>query len=83
MAILYKIGTDGSFTAGDTTTGFTSYAYPSSHHATRAIRYPDRCEWIASMMTARELRHGSPHEAEYDARNWKRLGWLPTTLTAA
>ena len=67
MAIVYKLDEHGGFTAGDTETRVTSYAYPTSTYATQARRAP---EMVANEMVRMETRHGFAHEIEYDARHW-------------
>ena len=65
---------DGGFVAGDTVTKRTSYAYPTSIHATTAKRHP--------IETAREMMaqangdqlYNSKVCVEYHERNWQALG---------
>lgn len=45
----YKFDKDGGFFAFEPATGYAAYAYPSSHHATKARRNPER---IAAEMVA-------------------------------
>lgn len=71
MAIINKLLPDGGFVCGDDVSGKTSYAYPTSTHATLAKRVPFR---VADAMLANETRYGMAHEADYDARNWQLLG---------
>jgi hypothetical protein len=77
--VVYEFGQDGSFVAGDTETGLTCYAYPTSPSATEAKRKGAALR-IAKRMVAGELtwmrEDGAPAAAlcrEYDARNWARL----------
>ena len=65
---------DGGFVAGDPATGRTSYAYPTSTHATLAKRMP---AFVAETMVAGANRfQGCPSDivAAYDARNWLAMG---------
>lgn len=71
--ILYAIDQFGGFTAGDTESGYTSYAYPSSEHAQDAKHDP---EDAAMEMIASELNWTRPEylsEITYDILNWKRI----------
>jgi len=68
--IKFNLDTDGGFTCGDTATGLTCYAYPSSTYATQAKRKPFS---TAVEMLHAERRYGLPHEAAYDARQWVKL----------
>lgn len=70
MAIVYLLDADGGFTAGDTETRITVYAYPTSLYATVAKR---KAAAVAEQMIGAEHRFGFDHEMQYDARNWKRL----------
>jgi hypothetical protein len=73
MAIVHHLDAQGGFTVGDTDTGRTRYAYPTSAHAKWAARNPDR---EAAMMIASANRYAGPNAretADYDARNWLRL----------
>jgi hypothetical protein len=74
MPIQYKLLTDGGFVVGDTETGITAYAYPSSEHATKARKNPSG---IASEMIKRENEiafcHMSNIGLDHDARNWGLL----------
>jgi hypothetical protein len=69
MAIQFKLLADGGFVAGDTETGRTSYAYPTSPHATMARTMPER---IAAEMIASANRV-SGDTADYDARMWAKM----------
>lgn len=69
MNVVFKMLDDGGFVAGDRDSGMTSYAYPSSPHATVAKQYAKlvaedmlRSEW----MQARNI----PFVKEYDRKNW-------------
>jgi hypothetical protein len=73
MTIMYKILPDGSFVAGDSESGLTSYAYPSSEYATKARRNPTE---VASAMIKSEgvlSRTYSEYAKEYDRKNWETL----------
>ena len=77
MIILYKVCEDGAFVAGDTESGLTSYAHPTSTHADdarRNARKPAYLERLARDMLKAE-RHAATR-AEYDARNTERLDIL-------
>lgn len=67
MAILSKMDRDGGFTVGDTNTGMTGYAYPTSTHAVAARRKPER---VRDEMARRMSSAPWP---EYHQRNWTRL----------
>lgn len=76
MAIIHKFDQSGGFAAGDTDTGLTSFAYPSSTHATDAKRNADK---VAAEMMANEkpldffpvyLREG------FAAQHARMLAWL-------
>lgn len=73
--IFWHMDDHGGFTAGDTETGLTSYAYPSSPNAGEARRNPAS---VARRMLAVEpgLWRTTTSAAEYDCRNWARLGVL-------
>ena len=72
--IVHRLLPDGGFVAGDTDTGETSYAYPTSESATRAKRH---AELIAAEMVKRANAAASwipLHIAQpYNARNWATL----------
>jgi hypothetical protein len=70
--IVYKMLADGAFVAGDTETGRTCYAYPTSSHATLARKMPER---IAADMVASANRDNSPKHIRdhYDARNFASI----------
>jgi len=70
MAQVFKLLLDGGFVCGDTESRVTSYAYPTSEHAVLAKR--DAAKVAATMLGA-ERRYGMPHEADYDARMWRKL----------
>lgn len=70
MAIVYMLDQQGGFTCGDTATGNTNYAYPSSPHAEAAKRHPDL---IANRMVREANDVGHWMKDEYQARNWARL----------
>lgn len=71
--IVFKMLDDGAFVAGDTETQRTSYAYPTSPHATEAKRKPID---VAHEMMKNEncsTRDRSAPIFLYDQRNWARL----------
>jgi hypothetical protein len=68
--IVHKLLPDGGFVCGDTETRITSYAYPTSTHATSAKRNPTK---VAAEMMANQVRYGLPHEVAYDELMWGRL----------
>lgn len=73
--IYYHLGADGSFVAGDSVTRVTSYAFPTSTHATKARRSPAS---VAKEMLDQENEFSSramigDHVQQYDERNWTRL----------
>jgi len=73
MTIKYAFTQDGGFIAADTNSGLTSYAYPTSTHATKAMRDPQA---IADKMMAEQSWRTSeshPNLADYDARNLANL----------
>ena len=68
--IEYLLDAQGGFTCGDTETGLTSYAYPTSTHATLARRVPER---IAAEMVKAAKRFAHLSRADYDTRNWQKI----------
>ncbi|NUB25743.1 hypothetical protein [Azospirillum brasilense] len=73
MAILFMRTPEGGFLAGDTETGLTSYAFPTSTHATRARKHPAK---IAAEMMASETassRSAVPGAAARDAQWLEQL----------
>lgn len=73
MTIKFKILPDGGFVAGDTESGLTSYAYPSSPYAISARKNPAK---VAATMIRGEgalSRTYSEHAKEYDRKNWETL----------
>ena len=70
--IKFKLLDDGGFVCGDTVTGFTAYAYPTSVAATKAKRHPDT---VAQSMMTVENAHPADLgiQIDYDVRNWERL----------
>ncbi len=73
--VTYQLMTDGAFVAGDTETGRTSYAYPTSANAAGARRRP---LLIAKRMIAAENSLGAwrdhcDYARDFDVRNWARL----------
>jgi hypothetical protein len=73
MAITYKLLEDGAFVAGDTDSRLTSYAYPTSIHATKAKRRPGKV--AAAMIAGEEAAITATRNirSDYDERNWQRL----------
>ena len=69
MSIVHTFDKDGAFIAGDTETGKTCYAYPSSDHANAAKR---RAAKVAKEMMDWENRlHTVPViRVDYDQRHW-------------
>ena len=72
MTIVFGFDDVGGFIAGDTVTGRTSYAYPSSHHAVTAKRSAVRTA-VQMMRQENENTCRCQHADQYDARNWARL----------
>jgi hypothetical protein len=70
MRIVYRHSPDGAFVAGDSDTGFTAYAYPTSTHAQQAKRSAVWAEQTARKML--ESR-GTVSAYEYDRRNWQAI----------
>lgn len=72
MTIVYKILPDGGFVAGYTESKVTSYAYPSSAHASKARKAPAK---VADQMIRFEIpwAHESELGKEYDRKNWEIL----------
>lgn len=75
MTIYYAHDADGAFIAGDTETGLTSYAYPTSPHAVDART---RAELVARAMlsSARLCKVPSAILTAYNERQWCRLAAL-------
>ena len=75
MTIMHRLLPDGGFVCGDTETSRTSYAYPTSSHATNARQ-------DAGKIAARMIRAANQHSAfedsklirDYHARNWAKIG---------
>ncbi len=74
MALIYKLDAHGGFTVGDTDTGATSYAYPTSPHATLARRLPDRV--AADMAKAANVYDLTYCMTKYNAAHYHRTHWL-------
>lgn len=75
--IRFRFLAGGGFVCGNTRSGITSYAYPTSTHATRAHKEPTK---VAMRMLAGEsvsLREAFQSCREYDAANWKLLNQDP------
>jgi hypothetical protein len=74
MAIIYKIEADGGFVCGDTNTGLTAYAYPTSPHASNAAKSPAQAQKTAdAMIKAESPIRRSPNTDYYDKWNWGKL----------
>lgn len=72
MTIIFKLLSDGAFVAGDTASGKTAYAYPTSTNAEAAKKAtPARRQKLAASMVGYEIATGD--RAEYDARHWRQL----------
>lgn len=70
--IVFVLDAQGGFTVGDTLTGRTSYAYPTSEHATAAKKNPHK---VAAKMIANDAlttRIPRIHD-DYDRINWLTL----------
>lgn len=77
MTIIHKFDAAGGFTAGDTVTGNTCYAYPTSTHAVTARR---RELTVARVMMEQENAFRASTliaREDYDYRNWRELGRDP------
>jgi hypothetical protein len=73
MTIIYTFDDDGAFIAGDTATGRTCYAYPTSTHATKAKKIPQR---VAREMMRSENRLGAWRDSpEYFERDYRWLSY--------
>lgn len=70
--IKFKMLEDGAFVCGDSSTRLTSYAYPASEYACKAVKSPER---VARQMLDGELYYSRKVQGvkDYDARNWMRL----------
>ena len=78
MTIVHKLLPDGGFVAGDTHTGRTSYAYPTSPSAKLGRKQPG--EAAADMMRRENAISAAARSVggqDYDARNWARLDAQP------
>ena len=72
MSIEFGFTSSGAFVCGDTETRRTSFAYPTSEHATKAARSPGK---VAAEMIA-AANSDTAHATDpygYDARNWRTL----------
>ena len=80
MDVVFKMFEDGGFVAGDRDSGMTSYAYPSSPHATVAKNHSQA---IAEDMLGSERQdfRAIPAIKEYDRKNWLLLDPPAQTLT--
>lgn len=73
--IRFRLLPDGGFVAGDSQTGRTVYAYPTSNNARHAQHIPEYVAQAMLLDTNRMAtdRDTSPICREYDARNWALL----------
>ena len=69
MAIIFKMEANGGFVCGDTETGLTAYAYPTSQNASDAKH--NAANVATRMLSTRKL--GDTDHSDYDKRNWGRL----------
>jgi hypothetical protein len=75
----WTITDDGAFICGDLDSRVTAYSYPSSPNAEKARRLarqgiPTIKRFVVRIVAkTAKLRVGSEREAEYDARNWRRI----------
>lgn len=70
----FKMLADGGFVAGDTVTGHTAYAYPSSPHATKARTSPEKvaAEMVRSANDSASSAYVDVQE-RFDLSNWAKL----------
>ncbi|MBB4200600.1 hypothetical protein CCR94_18260 [Rhodoblastus sphagnicola] len=79
MNLCWTITDDGAFICGDFDSRVTSYSYPTSPNAEKAKRLARRGIpavkkfAVRVIDTATRSRVGCEREAEYDARNWRRI----------
>ena len=66
MTIRYFLDAQGGFTVGDTLTGATCYAYPTSTHATDAKRRA--CAVAREMIASGTYRNKLRESGEHDTR---------------
>lgn len=81
--ILFKFDKQGGFLCGDTATGRTAYAYPTSSYAISAHRVTHRGEakFVAARMMAQENLLGVWRDApHFAAKDTERLAELAVTL---
>lgn len=71
MAYRYRLMSCGAFVAGDTATGLTSYAYPTSLYAETAARSDKWAADTAARMVRKQI--DNPDRDDYDLRNWWRI----------
>ena len=77
----WKLTDDGALVCGDLDSRVTSYAYPTSPNAETAKRLarrgiPAMQRFVVQILAkAAKLRVGSESEAEYDARNWRKINF--------
>lgn len=72
MTIKYRLLDNGAFIAGDTKTGRTVYAYPTSEHASLAYQRPF-CTALRMMASENAMGAYRDTHDDYDLRNWYRL----------
>lgn len=87
--IVYAFDPLSGFVCGNTETGLTSYAYPTSVHAVAAKRKPQETAWEMLANEKASMRQGDYPAAEwvreYDARMWATLrvrGAVPADFRA-
>lgn len=70
--IYHALDSNGGFVCGDSVTGITSYAYPTSEHATKAKKKPGQVA-LEMIKWEMNLPRDSDSGRQYDMRNWKLL----------
>lgn len=71
MALIHLLDGDGGFTVGDTNTGTTLYAYPTSPRASQARRNPVGV--ATTMQTDANTWGVRENDVGYHRHNWQRL----------
>lgn len=71
--IRYRLLPDGGFVAGDTETGRTAYAYPTSPRAEAARKRPEATATAILADSAGLLAQLLPERPEYHLANWDLL----------
>ena len=66
--LLWTIEPDGGFRAGDTGTGLTSYAFPTSMLAEMALKSPDDAAFLML-----QDQSPNPGRSGFDSDNWLLL----------